>query len=52
MKTIFCICISLLCFILPSRKLKEYCEKLGNETFVISEQNENGKGSIAVQILS
>lgn len=47
----FCICISFLCFILPSKKLKEYCEKLGEKTFVIAESNENEKESIAVQIL-
>lgn len=51
MKAIFCICISFICFILPSKKLKEYCEKLGEKTFVIAESNENWKESIAVQIL-
>lgn len=51
MKAIFCICISFLCFILPSKKLKEYCEKLGEKTFVIAESNKNGKESIAVRIL-
>ncbi len=52
MKSIFCIFICLLSLICPTKSLKKYCGKLADKAYVISEPNEDGKKSIAVQILS
>lgn len=52
MKTIFCFLICVLSVICPSKALKDYCGKLADKVYVISEPNEGGKMSVAAQVLS
>lgn len=52
MKAILCLFVSLLTLVFPFLKsLKEYCCKLADSAYVISEPNENNKGSIAVRVI-
>lgn len=52
MKTVFCLLICFLSLIFPSQKFKAYCEKIADETFIITEPNKENLKSVAVQVFS
>lgn len=52
MKAIFCIFVSIVTMIVPTQSLKNYCKKLADSAYVISQTNEKDQKSTAVRVFS
>lgn len=52
MKAIFCILMSILTILFPIKPMKNFCKKLADSAYVISEPNEDDRKSTAVRVIS
>lgn len=52
MKAMFCILMSLITLAVPVQPMKNYCKKLADSAYVISETNKNNQKSTAVRVIS
>ena len=50
MNDIKCIIICILTLMFPLKKLKKYCSKLADSTYLLTQNNENDCRSIAVRV--